>query len=88
MKELKKLTNKEIHQIIEEYPTLHVEGFTGKDIMSLAETWGMDLKKLNEAIGVNTCIMIEGSIITFHCDVETGFSMVAQDRDMYPWEFD
>jgi hypothetical protein len=85
---VKKLTSKNLELFINTYKTKHKEGFTGHEIVSILEKYKIDKPKFYDALGVNTCMMIDGEIITYHCDVEKGLRCVIEDRDQNILEWD
>ena len=48
----------------------------------------IDSDKFYDALGVNTCCMIDGQIITYYWDVELALACVLQDRDKTIDEWD
>lgn len=85
---VKKLTSENLELFIDTYKTKHKEGFTGNEIEFILEKYKIDKDKFYEALGVNTCMIIEGQIITYHCDVEKGLRCVIEDRDQNILEWD
>ena len=85
---VKKLTSENLELFIDTYKTKHKEGFTGYEIEFILEKYKIDKDKFYEALGVNTCMMVEGDYITYHCDVEKGLRCVIEDRDQNILEWD
>ena len=85
---VKILTSENLELFIDTYKTKHKEGFTGNEIEFILEKYKIDKDKFYEALGVNTCMIIEGQIITYHCDVEKGLRCVIEDRDQNILEWD
>ncbi len=84
----KQLNSKNISEIINNYPTKYKEGFMESEVNSLLEKYGLDSKKFYEKLGVNTCIEIDGEILTYHCDIETALFCLIENRDKTIWEWD
>lgn len=84
----KELNSKNIKEIINNYPTKHKEGFTGKEIKSLIKEYDLDSDKFYEVLGVNTCMIIDDETITYHCDIETTLYCLVENRDKHYWEWD
>lgn len=85
---VKKLTSENLELFIDTYKTKHKEGFTGVEIQAILEKYKIDNDKFYKALGVNTCMIIEGQFITYHCDVEKGLRCVIEDRDQNILEWD
>jgi hypothetical protein len=83
-----KLTSNNLELVIVTYKTKYDEGFTSDEITSLLKRYKIDENKFYEALGVNTCMVIEGQTITYHCDVEKGLRCVIEDRDQNILEWD
>jgi hypothetical protein len=63
-------------------------GFTGVEIQLMLLYNNIDVDKFYDALGVNTCTMIDGQIITYFWDVENALDRVLNDRDMTLDEWD
>ena len=77
-----------VSDFVYEYDTKHKEGFTNKEITSLCEKLSIDLEPFSKKLGVNTCMMIEGEIITYHCDVELAVRLCLENRERRLGEWD
>jgi hypothetical protein len=85
---MKKLTSKNVTYIVYEYPTKNKEGFVGSEINTILEKYSIDKEKFYEALGVNTCAMIGGEIVTYHCDILKGLRCVIENREQNFLEWD
>ena len=85
---VKKLTSENLELFIDCYKTKYKEGFTGHEIVDILEKYNIDKDKFYDALGVNTCMIIENEVITYHCDVEKGLRCVIEDRDQNILEWD
>jgi hypothetical protein len=63
-------------------------GFTGVEIRLMLLENNIDTNKFYDTLGVNTCTMIDGQIITYFWDVENALDRVLNDRDMTLDEWD
>jgi hypothetical protein len=85
---MENLTSKNIEEYINNYPTKHKEGFIGSEIMDILEKHGVNNDKFFDALGINTCTIIDGDFITYHCDVLKGLYCVIEDREQSFEEWD
>ena len=81
----------DIDKLVNEYPTLHKEGFTNKEmrdlILSLKDT-PINMDKFNSTMMGNTCMMINGMVINYHCDVIMALTCGIENRDQTAYEWD
>ena len=70
----KKLTPDTVSDIIHNYPTKHRKGFTNDEMKRLIEGFKINKSKFNEALGVNTGMVIDGDCITYHTDIESALN--------------
>jgi hypothetical protein len=85
---MEKLTNKNLPEFIDNYPTKYPYGFIASEIVNILEEYNIDKTKFYAALGVNTCMIFEGQTITYHCDVLKGLSCVLEDRNQTFEEWD
>lgn len=71
-----------------EYKTKYKEGFIHDEIKSLCEEEGVDIDVFLDKLGVNTCIMRDGQMITYHCDVDLALRCCLENRDKNVFEWD
>ena len=83
-----KLTSENVESFVYDYPTKHVQGFLGSEIMTILEKYEIDNDKFFDALGVNTCMMIGGQAITYHCDILKGLRCVIENREQTFEEWD
>ena len=83
-----KLTSENVESFVYDYPTKHVQGFLGSEIMTILENYGIDNEKFFTALGVNTCMIIGGQSITYHCDILKGLRCVLENREQTFEEWD
>ena len=84
------MNNDSVHDIVDGYKTNSEHGYSSKEIESLLDTHFPDIdhKVFYEKLGVNTGMIENGVLLTYHCDIERTLNIIIEDRDMYPWEFD
>lgn len=70
------------------YPTKYEIGFTSLEIKELLEKYKIDSEKFYTALGVNTCAVIDGETVTYHCDIEKGLRCVLENRQQNIMEWD
>lgn len=85
---MKTLRLKDVSNVVTDYPTKNIEGFTRKEIDTLLSQYGIDKEKFNKALGVCTGMIINGDVVTYHSDVELGIKCVLQNRAQSLAEFD
>lgn len=68
--------------------TKHKQGYTSLEMVNLCDKLGLDKPTFYDKLGVNTCMVIDGEVITYHCDVELAVRLVIEDREMTQEEWD
>ena len=87
--EKKNYSYSDLKELVYNYKTKHEAGFTHSEILELVDMFpNFTPQEYYNALGVNTCMMIDGETITYHCDVLTALSMCVEGRDMTFYEFD
>lgn len=79
---------KNIEKIVDKFPTKNKEGFTRTEMEELVKQVGVDKRKFNKALGVNTCIIIGGEVITYHSDIISALRQVITNKPQNPAEWD
>lgn len=88
------MNNKELEDLIYNYKTVSEYGLLDTEVKELVKEHFEDKKspfnwdKYYDAMMGNTCMMHEGKIVNYHCDVVTGIRCATQNRDKYGYEFD
>lgn len=85
---VKKLTIKNVDKFINEYPTKYEYGFIDSEINDILEKYNIDKDKFYTGLGVNTCMLINGETITYHCDILKGLYCVIENREQTFEEWD
>ena len=78
-----------IEKIVNEFPTQYKEGFTSEDEKKILELFpNINMEKYYDALRGNTCIMKEGKIISYHCDIITALRCGTGNRNIRYYEWD
>lgn len=70
------------------FNTKHKEGFTSSEMLQVCNKANVDYDEFLEKLGVNTCIMIDNEIITYHSDVELALACCIEGREPNVFEWD
>jgi hypothetical protein len=63
--------SKSVYQLVYNYPTKYKMGFTNSEIQDLLKNFpNMNRQYYDNALFGTTCTMIDGEMITYHCDIE------------------
>jgi len=63
--------SKSVYQLVYNYPTKYKMGFTNTEIQDLLKNFpNMNRQYYDNALFGTTCTMIDGEMITYHCDIE------------------
>lgn len=84
---------KELNKLIQElvydkFETKHKAGFTPQEEINIVSDLDLNINDYYHKLGVNTCMMINGEFITYHCDVIKGITCVLENRNQNLLEFD
>ena len=85
---LEKLTIDNVEDIVYNWPTKHEMGFMGIEINTILEDYKIDKNKFYDKLGINTVGVVNGQIVTYHCDILKGLRCVLEDRDQTFEEWD
>lgn len=85
---MKKLTSKNITNVVNNFPVKYEYGFTASEINTLLTEYDLDENLFYQKLGVNTCMVIEGQTITYHCDIEKALFCLVENRDENFLEWD
>jgi hypothetical protein len=83
-----KLTSDKLTEFIDSYPTKYEHGFLDSETKEILEKYEIDKDKFYTALGINTCMVIEGQTLNFHCDIELALRCVIENRDKTLEEWD
>lgn len=71
------------------FKTKHKEGFTNKEIEELLKQYpDINMEKFNDAMMGNTCMMKDGELINYPCDVEKAIRCGVENRELNSFEWD
>jgi hypothetical protein len=71
------------------FKTKHKEGFTDSEVEELLKDFpDINMDKFNDALMGNTCMMRDGEIIQYHCDILSALRCGIENRDLRVWEWD
>jgi hypothetical protein len=85
---MKKLTSKNITNVVNKFPVKYEYGFTTSEIIELLTEYDINSEKFYTSLGVNTCMIIDGQSITYHCDIEKALFCVVENREQNFLEWD
>ena len=77
-----------IEDYIYNYPTKYKEGFTHGEMLIIIYENHLGKARFFDKLGVNTCMMRDGEIITYHCDVLLAARLCIENREMRWDEWD
>jgi hypothetical protein len=83
-----KVKYQELKDKVYNYNTKYSAGFIEDEIEKLLEELNINEKKFYKALGVNTCMMIDGKIITYHSDILKGIVCAIDNREQNSLEWD
>jgi hypothetical protein len=78
----------ELQDKVYNYNTKYSDGFIKDEIENLLEELNINEKRFNKALGVNTCMMIDGNVITYHSDILKGVVCALENREQNSLEWD
>jgi hypothetical protein len=78
----------ELQDKVYNYNTKYSAGFIKDEIENLLEELNINEKRFNKALGVNTCMMIDGNVITYHSDILKGVVCALENREQNSLEWD
>ena len=79
---------KKLKDVVYNYNTKYKNGFTKTEIDNLLEELNINERRFNKALGVNTCMLIDGEAITYHTDVLKGVVCAIENREQNSLEWD
>jgi len=88
MEEITELTSENVEEIVLNYKTKHLAGFTRVELLALLEKYSIDVDHFYDKLGVNTVMVIETEVVTYHCDILKGLRCVIENREQTYEEWD
>lgn len=79
---------KELKDLVYNYPTKYEFGFIRSEMEQLIVKLNLDHLKFNENLGINTCMMIDNEVITYHCDILLAVNLTIENRKAKGHEWD
>lgn len=80
---------KNIYEHVYNYPTKHPKGFIGTEIEELLKSYPtVNKEKFFDALRGNTCMIFEGQIVTYHCDIAKAIECGLENRNLTAEEWD
>jgi hypothetical protein len=81
--------NNELKDFVYNWPTRYKEGFMPDELQKIKEKFPqINEEKFNDAMFGNTCMMHEGKLCIYHCDVLTALRCGLENRKMKFEEWD
>jgi len=88
----RRLTNEEykkLEDLVYNYPTKNKEGFVWEEQNKLLEQFpDINIDKFNDVLTGITCIMAEGQLVIYHCDILQALVCGIEGRDQTIEEWD
>lgn len=83
------MTNKEIRELVYNWPTKYKQGFTPSEKEEVLKHFpDINMEKFQNALFGNTCMIMGGEMITYHCDLELALICGTENRDPRYHEWD
>jgi len=81
--------SKEIEEKVYNFKTKNKEGFIHNEIEDLLKDYpNINMDKFNEALFGNTCMIIDGEMVQYHCDIYKALICGIKNRSLYSSEWD
>jgi hypothetical protein len=87
-KEKKESDYEKLQKKVFDYNTKYKEGFIKSEIEQLLEELNINERRFYKALGVNTCMLIDGDVITYHTDILKGVVCAIENREQNSLEWD
>lgn len=75
-----------LEQAVYGFKTKNKEGFTNSEMASLLKELKINKQKFNKALGVNTCMIINGEVIIYHTDIISALTQVITNKPQHPMD--
>jgi hypothetical protein len=77
-----------IKKEVYEFQTKHTSGYTHSEIKKLLEKLNINEKRFKRNLGVNTCMIIDGQVITYRKDILNGIicAIVDREKNIIDWD--
>lgn len=87
-KEKKESDYEKLQKKVFDYNTKYKEGFIKSEIEQLLEELNINERRFYKGLGVNTCMLIDGDVITYHTDILKGVVCAIENREQNSLEWD
>ena len=87
-KEKKESEYEKLQKKVFDYNTKYKVGFIKSEIEQLLEELNINERRFYKALGVNTCMLIDGEVITYHTDILKGVVCAIENREQNSLEWD
>ncbi len=78
-----------LYCLVYSWPTKTANGFTTEESDKLLEKFpNINMEKFNGALMGNTCMLLDGETIRYHCDILKALRCGIENRDLHLWEWD
>lgn len=64
-------------------PSINKEGYTESELKEICKSHNVDYNKFNEELIGNTCMIIDGEMIIYHCDVENALHKLLNGTNLF-----
>lgn len=83
------LCDKCLDHLVYNYKTKNMSGFTGKDIINFVSQFPtLNKEKFKDALHGVTCVMIDGELVIYHCDIVMAIKCGLENRKIEGYEWD
>jgi hypothetical protein len=65
---------KSLENLVKNYKTVNKKGFTDSEIKELIKKQNIESKKFYQILGANTCLIINGEVVTYKKDILNALS--------------
>lgn len=80
---------KNIRKNVYSYKTKYEEGFVQSEVDDLLKNYpNIHMDRFHDALNGNTCMVKDGEIIMYHCDIEKALRCGVENRSLQASEFD
>lgn len=78
-----------LHCLVYSWPCKNAGGYTQEEMDELLKKFpDINMEKFDKALMGNTCMLVEGETIRYHCDILKALRCGIENRDLHLWEWD
>ena len=85
---MKRRKYKTVTDTINKFKTKSKFGFNPDEIAEIIKLYNLDADIFYKKLGVNTCMVENGKVITYHCDIELAIHLCLENREATMEEWD